>query len=45
MKMEPKYNPREVESGRYDEWVNSGYFNTSTDKSKNHIRLLFHHQM
>ena len=34
MKMEPKYNPREVESGRYDEWVNSGYFNTSTDKSK-----------
>ncbi|MDW4108422.1 valine--tRNA ligase [Staphylococcus saprophyticus] len=34
MEMKPKYNPREVESGRYDQWVNSGYFKAKDDQSK-----------
>ncbi|MEQ6006314.1 valine--tRNA ligase [Staphylococcus saccharolyticus] len=34
MEMKPKYDPREVEKGRYDEWVKNGYFKPSEDKSK-----------
>ena len=34
MNMEPKYNPREVEAGRYEEWVKNDYFKPSEDKSK-----------
>ena len=34
MEMKPKYNPNEVEAGRYDEWVNNGYFKASEDYSK-----------
>ncbi|WP_424835989.1 hypothetical protein, partial [Staphylococcus aureus] len=34
MEMTPNYDPREVEAGRYEEWVKTGYFNTSEDKSK-----------
>ncbi|NWK85547.1 valine--tRNA ligase [Staphylococcus sp. GSSP0090] len=34
MEMKPKYNPNEVESGRYDQWVNSGYFKAKEDNSK-----------
>ena len=28
MEMKPKYDPREVEKGRYEEWVSNGYFKT-----------------
>ena len=31
MNMEPKYNPREVEAGRYEEWVKNDYFKPSED--------------
>ena len=34
MEMKPKYDPREVEAGRYEEWVKNGYFKPSEDKSK-----------
>lgn len=34
MEMKPKYNPREVEAGRYDEWVKNGYFKPSEDSNK-----------
>ncbi|MGW7976053.1 valine--tRNA ligase [Staphylococcus xylosus] len=34
MEMKPKYNPNEVESGRYDQWVNNGYFKETEDSSK-----------
>ena len=34
MEMKPKYDPREVEKGRYEEWVSNGYFKPSEDKSK-----------
>ena len=34
MEMKPKYNPSEVESGRYDQWVNNGYFKAAEDNSK-----------
>ncbi len=34
MEMKPKYDPREVEAGRYEEWVKNGYFKSSEDKSK-----------
>lgn len=34
MEMKPKYNPNEVESGRYDQWVNNGYFKATEDSSK-----------
>ena len=34
MEMKPKYDPREVEKGRYEEWVRNGYFKPSEDKSK-----------
>jgi valyl-tRNA synthetase len=29
MEMKPKYDPREVEAGRYEEWVKNGYFKPS----------------
>ncbi|SQA00047.1 Valyl-tRNA synthetase [Staphylococcus aureus] len=45
MEMKPKYDPREVEAGRYEEWVKNGYFKPSEDKSKEHIQLLSRHQM
>lgn len=34
MEMKPKYNPNEVESGRYEEWLNKGYFKASEDNTK-----------
>ena len=34
----PKYNHREVEKGKYQEWLAKDYF-TSGDLSKNHIAL------
>ena len=34
MEMKPKYNPNEVESGRYDQWVDNGYFKATEDSSK-----------
>ena len=34
MEMKPKYNPREVEQGRYEEWVNKGYFRAAEDDKK-----------
>ena len=34
MEMKPKYNPREVEQGRYEEWVNKGYFKAAEDDKK-----------
>ncbi len=34
MEMKPKYNPQEVEAGRYDEWVKNGYFKAQEDDTK-----------
>ncbi|BBK27996.1 valine--tRNA ligase [Staphylococcus arlettae] len=34
MEMKPKYNPNEVEAGRYDYWVENGYFKASEDDTK-----------
>lgn len=34
MEMKPKYNPNEVEAGRYDHWVENGYFKASEDDTK-----------
>ncbi len=34
MEMKPKYNPNEVEAGRYQQWVEKGYFKPSGDQSK-----------
>lgn len=34
MEMNPKYNPNEVEAGRYDQWVSNGYFKAAEDHSK-----------
>ncbi|MDN6698157.1 MAG: valine--tRNA ligase [Staphylococcus equorum] len=34
MEMKPKYNPNEVESGRYEEWLDKGYFKASEDNTK-----------
>ncbi|MCD8914936.1 valine--tRNA ligase [Staphylococcus simulans] len=34
MEMKPKYNPNEVEAGRYQKWVEKGYFKPSGDQSK-----------
>lgn len=34
MKMESKYNPREVEAGRYEEWVKNEYFKPLEDESR-----------
>lgn len=34
MEMKPKYNPNEVEAGRYDHWVKNGYFKASEDDTK-----------
>ena len=45
MEMKPKYNPSEVESGRYDQWVNNGYFKAQKIILRKHIQSLFHHQM
>lgn len=41
MEMKPKYNPREVESGRYDQWVNSGYFKAKDDQSKETYTIVY----
>lgn len=34
MEMKPKYNPQEVEAGRYQQWVDSGYFKATRDENK-----------
>ncbi|KYH14301.1 valine--tRNA ligase [Staphylococcus kloosii] len=34
MEMKPKYNPQEVEAGRYEEWVKNGYFKAQEDDTK-----------
>lgn len=34
MEMKPKYNPNEVEAGRYQEWIEKGYFKPNGDTSK-----------
>lgn len=41
----PKYNPNEVEKGRYQTWLDEDLFKPSGDKKLTHIQLLFHHQM
>lgn len=45
MEMKPKYDPREVEAGRYEEWVKMVILNHRKINQKKHIQLLFHHQM
>ena len=34
LKMSTKYQPNEVEAGRYDKWVEKGLFKPSGDKTK-----------
>ncbi|EKU50172.1 valine--tRNA ligase [Staphylococcus massiliensis] len=34
MEMKPKYNPNEVESGRYQKWLDQGLFKAGQDESK-----------
>ncbi|MGJ5711754.1 valine--tRNA ligase [Staphylococcus auricularis] len=34
MEMKPKYNPQEVEAGRYQQWVDNGYFKATRDENK-----------
>lgn len=42
--LETKYNHKEVEQNKYENWKMKGYFN-SGDLSKNLMLLLFHHLM
>lgn len=44
MEMEPKYNPKKVEEGRYQFWLDHNYFKPSENKKRKHTQLLFHHQ-
>ena len=39
MEMKPKYDPREVEAGRYEEWVKMVILNRQKINRKIHIRL------
>ncbi len=41
----PKYNPNEVEKGRYQEWLDEDLFKPSGDKKLILIQSLSHHQM
>ena len=41
MEMKPKYDPREVEAGRYEEWVKMVILNHQKINRKIHILLLF----
>lgn len=34
MEMKPKYNPQEVEAGRYQQWVDNDYFKATRDENK-----------
>ncbi|MGX0035561.1 valyl-tRNA synthetase [Staphylococcus auricularis] len=34
MEMKPKYNLQEVEAGRYQQWVDNGYFKATRDENK-----------
>ncbi len=34
MEMEPKYNPKKVEEGRYQHWLENDYFKPSENKDK-----------
>ena len=39
-----KYNPAEVEAGRYQKWLDEDVFKPSGDKRLSLIQSLFHHQ-
>lgn len=41
----PKYNPNEVEKGRYQEWLDEDLLSHLAIKKLTLIQLLFHHQM
>lgn len=43
--LSPKYNPAEVEAGRYAKWLEEGVFKPSGDKKAPLIQLSSHHQM
>lgn len=43
--MSTKYDPAAVEEGRYQWWIDQGFFKPSGDKKLTHIQLLFHHRM
>lgn len=42
--LSPKYNPAEVEAGRYQKWLDEDVFKPSGDKRLSLIPSSFHHQ-
>ena len=42
--LSPKYNPAEVEAGRYQKWLDADVFKPSGDQKAKLILSLFHHQ-
>lgn len=40
-----KYQPTEIEAGRYQKWLDQDLFKPSGDKKAKPIQLLFHHLM
>ena len=40
-----KYQPTEIEAGRYQKWLDQDLFKPSGDKKRSPIQLLFHHPM
>ena len=37
-----KFNPASIEEGRYQWWIDEGFFKPSGDKKASHIQSLFH---
>ena len=42
--LSPKYNPAEVEAGRYQKWLDEDVFKLQAIKRLSLIQSLFHHQ-
>ena len=42
--LSPKYNPAEVEAGRYQKWLDADVFKPQETKRLSLILSLFHHQ-
>ena len=42
--LSPKYNPAEVEAGRYQKWLDEDVFKLLAIKRLSLIQSLFHHQ-
>ena len=42
--LSPKYNPAEVEAGRYQKWLDADVFSLQETKRLSLILSLFHHQ-